>query len=85
MDRGTDVMDHCLALAGTLTGVVQHQVHVLVKANDAPLYSEISLVVEPYLNDLLALQVSKNKVDRPEGKQGRQPGWGSAAAVWLSD
>ena len=58
-----------LPLRGHLMRVVQHQVHVLVEADDAALYFQVRLVVQPNLDDLLTLQVPENQVDGP-GMQG---------------
>lgn len=52
-----------LRLLVVLLGLVQHQVHVLVEADDVPLDTQVNVLEQPDLHARAVLQVAKYQVD----------------------
>lgn len=46
-----------------LLGFVQHEVHVLIEADDVPFDAEVYVLVQPHLDPRPVLQVSEDQVD----------------------
>lgn len=57
----------CLPLVDVLHvvffGLVQHQIHVLIEANDGTLNAKVDILKDPYADARSILEVAENQVD----------------------